>query len=62
LFHFKESANLDNQNHETFYNIGILYENREERDVAYSYFMKALQLSPDFSLVKEKLENYKNVK
>ena len=56
LEHFKESALYDDQNSETFYNIGVLLMKKKDNDGARSNFQKALNIKPDFTQAIEYIE------
>jgi predicted TPR repeat methyltransferase len=48
IYHYKECLKQDPVNIEAFHNLGIIFLERREPAVALKYFLRLLQLAPDF--------------
>ncbi len=53
---FKKAAKLNTGNPEICYNLGLVYESKNELDLAKNMYEKALAIKPDYVIAKEHLD------
>jgi len=53
---FKEAIEINGNNAEIYYNLGVVYESKNLREEATQMYMKALELNPNHKLASKHLE------
>lgn len=55
IFYFERSTELDPTFYQAYNNLGLAYEKKDDRVNAKKYYLKAIEINPDFQLAKNNL-------
>ncbi|MFH1282746.1 MAG: tetratricopeptide repeat protein [bacterium] len=59
---FNRTLQINKNNEEAYYNLGLIYENQNAKDLAQKMFERALQINPDYKKANQHLNKLKGLK
>jgi len=62
IANFNRVLEINKSNEEALYNLGLIYENQNQKDIAVKMFERAVGINPDYKIAQQHLNKLKGLK